>query len=145
MGPITTTRYIEAPPEAVFTVIANMQNWAEAVPDVVRVEMLSDTTTGVGTRFRETRLMKGKEATTELEVTEYVENERIRIVADTGGTIWDSVHTVTPERGGTELELSMDARPHTFLARLITPFVKPMLGKALAKDLDAVKLYCERN
>ena len=145
MAPITTTRYIEAPPESVFTVIADIGNWAKAVPDVIKIEMLSDITTGVGTRFRETRLMKGKEATTELEVTEYLANQRIRIVADAGGTVWDSVHTVTPERGGTELELSMDARPHTFLARLITPFIKPMLTKALAKDMDAVKVYCERS
>ena len=42
------------------------------MPDVVKIEMLSDTTSGVGTRFLETRLMRGKEATTELEVTEYL-------------------------------------------------------------------------
>jgi len=27
---------------------------------------------------------------------------------------------------------------------LITPFIKPMLTKALAKDMDAVKVYCEQ-
>lgn len=143
MASITTTRYIEASSEAVFATIADVRNFAKAVPDIVTIEMLSDTTTGVGTRFKETRLMRGKEATTELEVTEYVDNDRIRFVADEGGTVWDSVFSVTPERGGTELELSMEARPHTFLARLITPLLKPMLTKALAKDLDAVKVYCE--
>lgn len=144
MAPITVTRYIEAPSEDVFTTIADVRNFAKAVPDILKIEMLSDTTDGVGTRFRETRMMRGKEATTELEVTEYDENERIRFVADEGGTIWDSVFTVTPERGGTELELSMDARPHKLLARLITPLIKPMLTKAVAKDLDAVKIYCEQ-
>lgn len=143
MAPITVTRYVEAPTERVFAVISDIQNYAKAVPDIVKVEMLTEVTSGKGARFRETRLMRGKEATTELEVADFVPNERIRMVADEGGTIWDSVFTVTPERGGTELELSMDARPHKLMARLVAPFIKPMLTKAVAKDLDAVKAYCE--
>ena len=62
---------------------------------------LSEVRTGVGTRFRETRLMHGKERSTELEVTEYVENERVRMVADTDGTVWDSVFVVSPVEGKT--------------------------------------------
>ena len=144
MAPITATRYVDRPAEDVFQVIADIPNYARVVPDIVKVEMLSDVTRGMGARFRETRLMRGKEATTELQVTEYVENERIRMEADEGGTVWDSVFTVTPERGGTELELTMEAKPHKLMARLFTPFLKPMLTKAVATDLDAVKDFCER-
>ena len=46
------------------------------------------------TRFRETRVMKGREASTVLEVTEYESPRRIRLVSDEGGTIWDTVFTV---------------------------------------------------
>ena len=40
------------------------------------------------------------EATTELEVTEYVENDHVRMVADSHGTIWDTVFSVKEQTGG---------------------------------------------
>lgn len=44
----------------------------------VNVLFLTDSEKGVGTKFRETRMMGKREAGTELEVTEYVPNERVR-------------------------------------------------------------------
>ena len=84
MRPISTTRQIDAPIEKVFAAVSDVRNFSEAVPHIVKVEFLTDQKTGVGTRFRETRLMGGKEASTELEVTEYVENDRVRIVRAEG-------------------------------------------------------------
>lgn len=88
--------------------------------------------------------MRGREATTELEVTEFVENEHIRIVSDTHGTIWDSVFAVNQVDGQTGLTLTMEARPYKFLPKLITPMMQGMLQKALERDMDAVKAHCER-
>ena len=90
----TITRTIEAPVEAVFEAVADISNFARAVPDIARVEFLTESRVGVGSRFRETRVMRGREASTVLEVTEYVRNERVRLVADAGGTVWDSLSTV---------------------------------------------------
>ena len=143
MSQWTVNRRIAAPVEKVFDTISSIENFSKAVPDIVEVEMLSDVTSGVGTRFRETRLMGKRKASTVLEVTEYLQNERIRLVSDAGGTIWDSVFTVKPVDGETELTLVMEARPHKFLARLMNPLIKGMLTKALEKDMDCVKQYCE--
>jgi len=137
------TRTIDAPVELVFKTIADINEFSKAIPDIVKVEFLSDAKSGVGTRFRETRIMKGKEAATELEVTEYEDNQRIRIVADTGGTIWDSVFTVAENNGGTELTLVMEARPHTLIAKLTTPLISGMVKKAIENDMNAVKNFCE--
>ncbi len=52
-------RTIHAPVESVFQILADIENYSKAVPDIVGVEMLSEVTSGVGARFRETRLMKG--------------------------------------------------------------------------------------
>lgn len=137
------TRTIDAPPERVFRVIADIRRYSKAQPDIVDVEFLSDSEYGVGTRFRETRRMGKRETTTELEVTELVENDRVRIVSDAGGTVWDSQFTVRGRDGGTELTLVMEARPHRLLARITTPLMAGMLRRALEKDMDAVKAYCE--
>ena len=146
MARTTVRRTIQAPIERVFDTVAHIENFSKAVPHIVNVEFLSEQRKGVGTRFRETRLMGKREASTELEVTEYVENERIRLVSDQGGTIWDTVFTVQPAaQGGVELEMVMDANAYKLLARLFNPLIKGMIRKFIEKDMDAVKAYCEQD
>lgn len=100
--------------------------------------MLSDVTTGVGTRFRETREINGKEAATELEVTEYDENKHIRLIADSRGTVWNSLFTVEESGGQTRLTLMMEAKAYKLMAKLMNPLMKFTIKKALEKDMDAV-------
>ncbi|MXW63702.1 MAG: SRPBCC family protein [Bacteroidetes bacterium SB0662_bin_6] len=139
------SRTIDAAPEVVFSIVSDISNYSEAVPHLVRVEFLTDQKVGVGARFRETRVMRSREATTEIEVTEFVANERVRMVSDEGGTIWDTVFTVTPlgDGDGTRLDMVMDARPYRILSRLMAPLIKGVVAKAIAADMDAVKAYCE--
>lgn len=91
MTRMTVHRTINAPIEVVFKTVAEIENFSKAVPHITKIEFLTECKKGPGTKFRETRLMKGKEATTELEVTEHVENERVRLVAGSHGTVWDTV------------------------------------------------------
>jgi len=145
MSRTVVTRTIEAPVEAVFDTIAHVENFSRAVPNIANVDYLTDQQRGVGTRFRETRVMRGREATTELEVTEYVENDRVRMVADEGGSVWDTVFTVQSqgEGQGTQLELAMEAVPHKLAARVLNPLTKSIVRRAIEGDMDAVKVYCE--
>ena len=145
MNRTTVTRTIQAPIEQVFDAVAHIENFQKAVPAITNVEFLTETRRGVGTRFKETRLMGKREASTELEVTEYVENDRIRLVADAGGTIWDTVFTVKlADGGGVELSMVMDAKPYKLLAKFFNPLIKGMIQRHIEKDMDAVKEYCER-
>ena len=139
------SRTIRAPTATVFETVANATNYTKAVPEIVEVEFLGDQRSGVGTRFRETRLMGRRQAATELEVTEYVANERIRMVSDAGGTVWDSLFTVTPVEDGdaTRLDLVMEARPYRLLSRIMVPLMKRAVAKAVAGDMDAVKAHLE--
>lgn len=88
--------------------------------------------------------MKGKEAATELEVTEFVANNRIRLVADSHGTVWDSLFVVKPENGQTSLTLTMEAKTDKLLLKIINFMIGGMIKKAVAKDMDAVKAFCEK-
>ncbi|MEQ8523677.1 SRPBCC family protein [Gracilimonas sp.] len=143
MSTITVTKQIEAPKELVFKTISDIRNFSQAVPDIKNVEFLTEQEYGVGTKFKETRDMNGREASTILEVTELVENAHIRIVSDTMGTVWDSVFTVERREGGTELTLIMDAKAYKFLPKIFNPLMKGFMKKALEKDMIAVKKYCE--
>ncbi len=146
MASTVVTRTINAPLDTVFKTVSEPQQFSQAVPHITKVEILAAPTTGtgVGTRFRETRVMGGKTAATELEITEHVPNDRVRIVADAHGSVWDSVFSVQPDAGGaTRLTLTMDARPYRLLARIMSPLARGFIRKALAQDMDAVKAYCE--
>lgn len=139
------SRTIDAPVDLVFSTVADIANYSKAVPHIVNVEFLSEVRAGVGARFRETRVMGGREATSDLHVTEFVANERVRFVSDEGGTVWDTVFSVTPLADGraTQLDLVMDARPHRLLARLMVPLMRKVVARAISADLDAVKSYAE--
>ncbi|MEO0879149.1 MAG: SRPBCC family protein [Pseudomonadota bacterium] len=145
MPTVTSKRDIAAPVEQVFRTIADIENFAEAIPDIVNIEILSEAKTGVGARFRETRVMKGREAKSVLEVTEYRENDMVRFVSDEGGAVWDSVFETAPDAGGGAiLTLRMEARPHSIMAHIMTPLIMGMVRKAVEGDMDAVKAWCER-
>lgn len=143
MSRVHTELMIEAPLEKVFDTVAHIENFQKAVPHILRVEPLGEIRSGVGTRFRETRRMGQREATTVLEVTEYAANERVRLISDEGGTVWDSLFETRSEGDGTRLSLTMDARPHKLLSRLTVPLMMRMIRSAVEEDLVAVKEYCE--
>ena len=144
MSRTTVSKTINAPLDLVFKTVADINEYSKVQPHIVKVEFLSGIKLGAGTRFRETRLMKGKEVTTELEVIEYVENDRCRIVSNTHGTIWDSIMTVKQVDGFTLLTLTMDANTKGIINKIIKYMISGMLKKAIEKDLDGIKVYCER-
>ena len=143
MANVTVTRRIDAPVDVVFRTVAHVEQFSQAVPHILRVEFLSEVKSGVGARFRETRLVMGSEASTELEVTEYVENERVRMVSEAGGALWDTVFTTAPDGEGTALDMVMDAQPRSENARTMLPFIIGVVRKAVEQDMDAVKTFCE--
>ena len=142
---VTVTRRIAAPVDVVFRTVAHVEQFSQAVPHILRVEFLSEVKSGVGARFRETRRVMGSEASTELEVKEYVENERVRMVSEAGGALWDTVFTVAPDGEGTALEMVMDAQPRSASARMTLPFIIGVVRKAVEQDMNAVKSFCERS
>ncbi|MDV6028883.1 MAG: SRPBCC family protein [Phycisphaera sp. RhM] len=73
MNSIIATRTIQAPLTVVFQTVSDVRNFRKAVPHITDVEFLSEQQHRVGTRFRETRLMKDREQSVELEVAEFVD------------------------------------------------------------------------
>jgi len=143
MACVTIARTINSPAEVVFRTVAEPEQFAKAIVGVTKLEFLSKTTSGVGTCFRQTRVMKGKSHTMDFEVAEYVKNQRVRIVNETHGTTWDSLFTLEPEGNATTLTMRMDAKSEQRMTRLLLPLVCIMVRKAVEGDMDAVRAACE--
>ena len=90
-----SVRTIAAPRERVFRAVADPEEFQKAIPGGSTVEYLTAGHQGVGTKFRATRLVKGKPNTFDQEVTEFVPDERVRLVNVTHGTVWDSTAGVS--------------------------------------------------
>jgi ribosome-associated toxin RatA of RatAB toxin-antitoxin module len=144
MAQTSVTRTINASAERVFNTVADIRHFSQAIPHIKKFEFLTAQQSGVGTRFLETSVVSGKPMTFEMLITEYEENDHVRIVNDFHGVIWDSVFSVQPRGAATELTLVMDARPYRLLPRLLNPIFRPMIRKAMEKDMDLVKAFCEQ-
>ncbi len=143
MTRVVVERAIDAPPEDVFRYVTDIEQLPDNNPDVVAVEFLTDSRSGVGTRFRETRRMGNREMVSEIEVTEYQANERARMVNDMNGTVWDTEFMVTPTDAGTFLRITMDARPYKLVTRIMVPIMKGFFAKGIEKYADDVRSGCE--
>jgi polyketide cyclase/dehydrase/lipid transport protein len=141
---VSVTKLINAPEEKVFMAVSDISNLPKTNPDIIKIEFQSDLKSGIGTKFRETRIMNRKESVTDLEVTEYEENSYIRMVADSHGTIWDSIFTIKMVGEQTELKLTMDAKSQKLLPKLLNPLFKGLYKKGLEKHMEAVKSFCEK-
>ena len=146
MASMKITTQIAAPPETVFDVAADLPNAAEHVDGITKIEMLTDGPVGAGTRFRETRVMMGREATEEMEVTAFDRPRSYTVEATSCGCHFASSFTFTAEGDGTQVVLNTQSKPLTLFAKLMSPLGALMMGpmkKAMAQDLDCVKAVAE--
>lgn len=146
---VVVERLILAAPEAVWHALTDIRGWEGTVSGVERIEVLSSGGFGVGTRWRETRRMLGKETTEELYVTACEPPERYVAEADSHGTHYVSecrLLPAAPER--TTVRLTFAAEPAGgvtgVLAKVFGRLGARTARKALAGDLDDIAAAVER-
>jgi carbon monoxide dehydrogenase subunit G len=140
-------RTVNAPIAEVFDVFADFNNVAERVDGIQRVELLTDGPIQAGTRFRETRIMFGRESTEEMEITEFKPNDKYVVEADSCGSHFQSTFRFLPAGNRTKVEVELNTRAESMFAKLIYPLGKLMAGtmkKCLLSDIDQLKEHCER-
>ena len=147
MAHVVVERTIAAPPERVFAVASDIHRWAQIVPAIERVEVLTPGPMAVGTRFRETRRMMGREATEEMTVTSFDPPRGYTLGAQSHGCRYRTELRFEPAGAGTRMVFDFGAEPLTFAAKAMMLLMKPMMKKAAqmcAKDLDAIAAHAER-
>lgn len=147
MKPIVFEREIGAPVERVFTVLTDIPNAAERLEGITSIEMLSEGPVGVGTRWKETRLMFGKESTEEMWITEFVPNEMYAVEANSCGCLYRSEFHFAPRGECTGVRASFAAEAQTLFAKvmhLVTwPMIRTTIEKCFAQDLADAAAVCE--
>ncbi|TKC16855.1 SRPBCC family protein [Robertmurraya kyonggiensis] len=74
MADFQSSIIIHKPVKEVFDYLLTLENIPEIMPNVVRLEKLSEGSIGKGTKLLETRSIRGREAKAEIEITEFEPN-----------------------------------------------------------------------
>ncbi|MEM6673346.1 MAG: SRPBCC family protein [Planctomycetota bacterium] len=144
---VTVEETIDAKPETVFDIATKVGSWAEVIPAIEKIEFLTPgDEVEVGTRFRETRRMFGREATEEMEFLELERPTGYVLGAESHGCRYRTEFQLHPNGDGTRLRMVFHATPLTFGAKVMSFLMKPMMkkmGDLCAKDLAALKAHIE--
>ena len=146
---IRTSRIIYAPIDRVFEIFSDISKLEDRIDGITRVDILSDVSNGLGTRWRETRIMFGQEATEEMEISSFKPNQSYEVVAASRGTEYHSIYTFTENAdNSTTVEMVFSGKSVSFMAKLMSPIAilfKEATQKALEADMDQLKAICEQD
>jgi len=145
---LSTFIEIEKPREAVWKAIIDFQNCSDYIESILSVDIIDQPKdTLVGFKWKETRLMFGKEATETMWITDYVENEYYQTRAESHGSVYISKLSVDPAGDKTRLTMSFKGEPQSFGAKVFSFclgfMMKGSMKKALLKDLKDIKDHLE--
>ena len=148
MYDVTVERFVRAEPEPIWDLMTDVATYADSISGVEAVEQLDDLPEfGVGTSWRETRKMFGKEATEEMTVTAVDPGKSYAVEAQSHGAIYRSLISVTPTKDGSTLAMSFSGEPTNMLSRVMGATVGRLFQgatkKALVQDLDDIAALAE--
>jgi hypothetical protein len=146
MPRLNITRRIDAPQATVFQVASDLRNAPGRIKNIRKLEVLTDGPIRKGTRFRETRVCFGREATEEMEILEFDPPRRYDVGCESCGCRYHSTLLFRPAGGGTDVEFTFEAQPLTLFARIMGILMAPMFKKVMgecAKDIDDLKSAIE--
>lgn len=148
---------IDAPASVVWSVLTDLEGTAALLQGVQGIERLSaDTGYQVGTRWRETRVMFGQEASEEMTVVEVEPERRTVLHAESHGMKYISGFELRPVRdelgepGQTQLIMRFEGEPveHGLMQKLIMAATGPLGAaaskKAMRQDLQDIAAEAER-
>ncbi|MGB0652090.1 MAG: SRPBCC family protein [Thermoplasmatota archaeon] len=142
---------IEASTQAVWDVIADIENAADRIRGINSLEVLEPATgpSIVGLKWKETRTFAGRDATETMWITAAEEPSYYDTRAESHGSIYQTRMSVDPtsDGAGSRLTMTFEGTPQTFGAKLLWALTgwmatKPM-KKALTEDLEDIKKAAE--
>ena len=136
------SEWVARPPKEVFDFISASENAPKIVQSVTSMVKLTEGPVRVGTRYRETRLMNGKEQQAELEIVEFEPAQKYAMQNVTSGIATVYRYNFGPERDGTRIDLVCEVKAKG-IKKLMLPLVASILKKEDGDHLQRVKKVLE--
>lgn len=134
---------------AIWAVMTDFEHASAIISGIRKLEILERPASGlVGLKWRETRVLFGKEATADKSITGAVENEFYQTRAEDGGFVFLSTMRLSEGSGGTTLTSVHDSVPQgvaaTMMSVLMGLLFRGIARKALLQDLNDIKSAVEK-
>jgi carbon monoxide dehydrogenase subunit G len=143
----TETIRVEAPIERVFEMFTNLSQSMKVLTGVTAYELVEGPVQmAVGTRWRETRTMMGKDSTEEMWVSALEKNVSYVVDADSHGTKYQSTFQFKTVDGGTEVSWEFEGVPYKLFSKIMSIVSIPFAGglkKLMTQDMEELKAACE--
>ncbi len=145
--PLAVSEIINAPREKVWNIIADIDSAQSIVQSIIELEVLERPDTGIlGLKWREKRVMFGKEATETMWISSAEPGYWYETTAHNHGMIYHSRMSLTEQGSQTVLTMSFDCVPQTWVAKLfglMSFMFNGAVRKAFAADIRDIKAYAE--
>ena len=131
-----------------WSTITDFKNCKNYISSIVEIDVLEEPKdTLLGFKWKEKRIMFGKEATETMWITDFKENEFYQTRAESHGSIYTSRMTVAEKDGHTELAMSLGLKLNHLGRRFFSCIgflFKGAMKKAVTKDLQDIKNHLEK-
>ena len=134
--------------EAIWKVITDIDNAAETISGINKIEVLDRPDSGVvGLKWKEERTMFGKQATETMWIIEAVENVSYTTRAESHGCVFITSFTIEKTGEGCSLAMNHQTKPQKLMAKIMSPimglFFKGAIKKVILQDLNDIKKKVE--
>ncbi len=138
--PFTLELWIDAKPDAVFDVLADLDQAKAWHPSIVSIEKLTSGPLKEGSTWIETRPMRGKPSPATIKVTQFQRPNAFAIHVDHKMVDLDCTFAITPMKGGTRVEYTAVGKGKG-LARLFSGMINKQMEKV---DGDLLPRLCHQ-
>lgn len=135
--------------EQVWQAISDIDHCMDMISGILAIEILHRPKSGLlGLKWKETRMMFGKEASETMWITDVVENQYYCTRAESHGSIYITRMAVR-DNGDHQSVLSMSFNGQgqsmmmKIMSALMSPFMKGSMKKMLLDDLNQIKSFVE--
>ncbi len=149
MTNLDVSRDVSASADVVWTIMTDLENAADTISAIQSIVILSEPQEfGVGTRWRETRTMFGKQATEEMSVTKVDFGTSYVVEAESNGARYTTImQVVATGEHSSKISMSFGAEPTGTMAKVMGATVGKLFEsatrRALAQDLDDIAAAAE--
>ena len=145
---ITVFEEIDAPRERIWRLITDIHSWTDTIEGIVSIEVIDRPQAGVmGLKWRETRMMFGKEAVETMWVSAAQPNDWYETTAENHGAIYTTRLSLDASNGKTVLTKRFSAKATTVTAKLMSVvsfLFSGTIRKMLQQDLADIRRAAEK-
>ncbi len=134
---------IHKPIKEVFQYISRMENVSELMPNVVKMEKITPGELRKGTKFIETRSVRGKEIKADVELLEFEEDKLFTTRSNSNGLITEYHYKFYEIEEGTQAEFEAFVKTTGLRMKLTKRFIVKMMQREDGYQLQYLKEMLE--